>query len=120
MHFKIQTQHYQFGILFHSEIENDQQFLSYVKDCETIKYLSYLLINHLIRLVLILLVLTVTYERSFLVMKIVKSRLTKKRKDEFITKCLTTYIERKIAKKCDTNSIIHEIYNMKKRRVQLK
>lgn len=35
-------------------------------------------------------------------------------KDEFLTNYLITYIAKRIAKKFDTNSIIDEVYDMKK------
>ncbi|XP_057734502.1 inositol oxygenase 4-like [Arachis stenosperma] len=81
---------------------------------KTGKSFTYHLIDRLIRLVLTLPVLTVTIERSFSAMNIVKNRLRNKIEDEILTNCLLIYIE-KIAERFDTDSIINEFYDIKNR-----
>ena len=63
---------------------------------------------------------TVTTERSFSTMKIVKNRLRNQIEDEFLADCLITYIERKINKKFDTDSIVDEFYDKKERHAQFR
>ena len=62
--------------------------------------------DRLIRLVLTLPVSTVTTERVFFVMKIVKTRLRSKIDDEFLANSLITYIEKDTVKLFDDDSII--------------
>ena len=117
LHLRIQAQHYELDVPFHSELKD----LSTISElCQglvkTRKDLTYPLIDRLIRLVLTLPVSTATTERSFSAMKIVKNRLRNKMEDDFLVDCLITYIERRIAEKFDTDSIIDEFYDMKERR----
>ena len=60
---------------------------------------------------------TATTERSFLVMRIVKTRLRNKIEDEFLTDSLIMYIEREIEKKLSIESIVNEFRDMKECRV---
>jgi len=53
-------------------------------------------------------------------MKIVKNSLRNKMEDEFLADCLITYIERKINKKFDTDSIVDEFYDKKERHAQFR
>jgi hypothetical protein len=69
----------------------------------------------LIRLVLTLPVSTATTERAFSAMKVNKTRLRNKMEDEFLRNCLVLYIEREIAMKVTTESII-DVFSMVKKR----
>ena len=80
----------------------------------------YPLIDKLIRLALTLPVSTVTTERAFFVMKIVKTRLSNRMEDDFLASYLITYIENDIVRSFDVDSIIDEFADMKERRAQLK
>ncbi|TYH76979.1 hypothetical protein ES332_D04G122600v1 [Gossypium tomentosum] len=77
-------------------------------------------VDRLIRLILTLLVSTASSERAFSAMKIVKSRLCNKMKDEFLRSSLVVYIEKVIAEKFDINEIIDDFSEVKDRRVQFK
>ena len=83
---------------------------------ETNKSEVYYLINRLIRLILTLLVSTVTIERAFLVMKVVKNDLCNKMDNEFLTDCIVVYIERDNVEGFDCDSIIDDFYSLKNRR----
>jgi len=63
-------------------------------------------IDRLIRLVLTLPVSTATTERAFSAMKLLKTRLQNKMEDDFLRDCMIVYIEREIAMKFTTDSII--------------
>ncbi|KAL1349338.1 hypothetical protein AAHE18_07G149900 [Arachis hypogaea] len=114
--FKFQLQHYQHDIPNHlkgigtlSELCNKLQ--------ETGKSRTYHMVDRLIRLVLTLPVSTATTERAFSAMKIVKTRLRSKMADEFLADNLVIYIEKELAAIFDTNSIIDDFENRKKRRI---
>ena len=77
-------------------------------------------IDRLIRLVLTLPVSTVTMERAFSAMKLLKTRLRNKMEDDFLRDCMIVYIEREIAMKFTTDSIIDDLYAKKNRKVRLK
>ena len=53
-------------------------------------------------------------------MKIVKTRLRNRIKDDFLANYLIVYIEKKIAEKFTIDIIINDFYSMKERRAQLK
>ena len=77
-------------------------------------------IDRLIRLVLTLPVSTTTTERAFSAMKLLKTRLRNKMEDDFLRDCMIVYIEREIAMKFMTDSIIDDLYAKKNRKVRLK
>ncbi|XP_057760503.1 uncharacterized protein LOC130980872 [Arachis stenosperma] len=113
---KSQLQHYQHDIPNHlkgigtlSELCNKLQ--------ETGKSRTYHMVDRLIRLVLTLPMSTATTERAFSAMKIVKTRLQSKMADEFLADNLVIYIEKELAAIFDTNSIIDDFENRKKRRI---
>ncbi|XP_016200311.1 uncharacterized protein LOC107641330 [Arachis ipaensis] len=113
---KSQLQYYQHDIPNHlkgigtlSELCNKLQ--------ETGKSRTYHMVDRLIRLVLTLSVSTATTERAFSAMKIVKTRLRSKMADEFLADNLIIYIEKELAAIFDTNSIIDDFENRKKRRI---
>ena len=74
----------------------------------------------LIRLVLTLPVSTAMTEHAFSAMKLLKTRLRNKMEDDFLRDCMIIYIEREIAMKFTTDSIIDDLYAKKYRKVRLK
>ena len=73
------------------------------KMVEMKKNVSYPLVYSLVTLALILLVATVTVEKAFSTMNIIKNRLRNKLGDQWMNNCLVTYIEKYIFKaiKCE-------------------
>ena len=73
------------------------------KMVEMKKNVSYLLVYSLVTLILILLLATVTVERVFSAMNIIKNRLRNQIGDQWMNDCLLTYIEKYIFKtiKCE-------------------
>ncbi|XP_071687618.1 uncharacterized protein [Rutidosis leptorrhynchoides] len=86
---------------------------------ETGKHENYNMLDRLIRLILTLPVLTATTERAFSGMKICKNRLRNKMYDEFLADNLVVYIEREIAEKFNSESVIDEFKMLKGRRAEL-
>ena len=74
-------------------------------------------IDRLIRLVLTLPVFTATTERAFSDMKLLKTRLRNKMEDDFLRDCMIIYIEREIAMKFTTDSIIDDLYAKKNSKI---
>ncbi|KAF8396080.1 hypothetical protein HHK36_017692 [Tetracentron sinense] len=120
IHLRYELQHYERDIPQHPELRN---MLTISKLCQglvkTGKSVIYPLVDRLIRLVLTLPVSTATTERAFSAMKIVKTRLRNKMEDEFLADTLVVNIEKEIAEKFTTESIIEDFYSMKERRAQL-
>ena len=87
---------------------------------ETEKSTIYLLVDRLIRLILTFPVSTTTTERVFSAIKIVKTRLHNRMKDDFLVNYLIVYIEKEIAERFTIDMIIDDFYFMKERRAQLK
>ncbi|GAV80474.1 LOW QUALITY PROTEIN: Dimer_Tnp_hAT domain-containing protein, partial [Cephalotus follicularis] len=113
LHLRIQLQYYELDVPNHS-----------LKKLFTIAELShglvktekseiYHLVFRLIRLVLTLPVSTATTEMSFSAMKIVKTRLWNKMKNEYLVDYLVTYVEKRTAMQFSTDSIIDDFYDMK-------
>ncbi|KAH9747456.1 TTF-type domain-containing protein [Citrus sinensis] len=115
---KNQLEHYEYGVVQYAEFKN----LSTICDLSqwlvsTRKAKTFPLIYRRIFLVLTLPVSTVTSERSFSAMCIVKTRHRNKMEDEFLTDSLIMYIEREIAEKISIESIINEFRDIKERQV---
>ncbi|XP_071724717.1 uncharacterized protein [Rutidosis leptorrhynchoides] len=121
IHLKIQAQHYELDVPEHPEFRN---LVTISELCQVLtktrKSLTYPLIDRLIRLILTLPVSTATNKRSFSAMSLVKNRLRNKMEYEFLVDCLITYIEKKMIKEFDTDSIINEFADMKERCARLK
>jgi hypothetical protein len=81
---------------------------------------TYYLIDRLISLVLTLPVSTVITERTFLAMKIVKTRLRNKMEDEFLADNLVVYIERKISESFNSDLILDDLVSLRASRMQFK
>ncbi|XP_029128873.1 uncharacterized protein LOC114916403 [Cajanus cajan] len=69
----------------------------------------YYLIDRLLRLIMTLLVSTVTTERYFFAMKIIKTRLKNKMEADFLADSMIVYIERDIATSISSDSIIEHL-----------
>jgi hypothetical protein len=80
----------------------------------------YPLVDRLIRLLLTLPVSTATTERAFSAMKIVKTRLRNRMKDDFLANYLIVYIKKEIVERFTIDMIIDDFYSMKEQRAQLK
>ncbi|PWA46679.1 hypothetical protein CTI12_AA503670 [Artemisia annua] len=80
---------------------------------ETGKNSMYDLVERVCRLLLTLPVSTATTERGFSAMKIFKNRLRNKMSDENLANSMVIYIEKEIADKFDSESIIEEFKGLK-------
>ena len=83
------------------------------------KNVLYQLVYSLVILALILPVATVTVERAFSAMNIIKNRLRNWIGDQWMNDCLVTYIEKDIFKTIECEEIMQWFQNMKNRRGQL-
>ncbi|CAI8612369.1 unnamed protein product [Vicia faba] len=89
------------------------------KSVETKTHIIYPLLYKLLKLALILHVATTTVEQSFSTMKILKTRLRNRIGDEWMNKCLVTYIEKYVFCKIDNELIIQNFQNMGPHKGQL-
>ncbi|KAL5855458.1 hypothetical protein ACOSQ4_005260 [Xanthoceras sorbifolium] len=80
----------------------------------------YFLIDRLIRLVLTLPVSTVTTERAFSAMKLIKTSIRNKMEQEFLANSMVIYIEREIAETIDSDFVIDKFDILKNRKIRLK
>ena len=85
------------------------------KMIEMKKNVSYPLVYSLVTLALILLVTTITVERAFSAMNIIKNRLRNQIGEQWMNDCLVTYIEKNIFKTIKCEEIIQRFQNMKNR-----
>ena len=83
------------------------------KIVEMKKNISYPLVYSLVTLTLILLVATITIERVFSTMNIIKNRLCNQIGDQWMNDCLVTYIEKNIFKTIKCEEIMQRFQNMK-------
>ncbi|XP_050945517.1 uncharacterized protein LOC127150867 [Cucumis melo] len=79
----------------------------------------YLLVYQLLTLALILPVATVTIERTFSAMNVVKTRLRNRMEDQWMNDCLIAYIEKDLLDKLDNKLIMDRFQRMKTRKGQL-
>jgi len=86
---------------------------------ETRKYLSHPLVYRLLKLVLTLLIATVTVERCFSAMKIVKTTLRNRIGDQFLNDCLVCFVERELFDKVTNEIVIKRFQSMEKRKITL-
>ena len=86
---------------------------------KTKKHMVYPLVYLLVTLTLILPIATVTVERAFFAMNIVKNRLRDRMGDQWMTNNLIVYIEKDIFDCIDNDVIMQRFQNMKSRRGQL-
>ena len=85
------------------------------KMVEMKKNVSYPSVYSLVTLALILLVATVTVERTFSTMNIIKNRLRNQIGTQWMNDCLVTYIEKDIFKTIKCEEIMQRFQNMKNR-----
>lgn len=83
---------------------------------ETKKHLDYTLVYRLIKLILVLPVSTASVERAFSTMKIVKTRLRTKMKNDWLNDCLVTYIEKDVFESVSDEVVMNNFQEMKNRR----
>jgi hypothetical protein len=88
-------QHYELDVPNHPKLKNISSLVDLRQRLvETEKSIIYLLLDKLIRLILILFISTLTTERAFSAMKIVKTRLRNQTNDDFLVNYLIVYIEK--------------------------
>nr|XP_009597886.1 zinc finger MYM-type protein 1-like [Nicotiana tomentosiformis] len=86
---------------------------------KTKKHLNYPFVFRLVKFALLLPVATATVERTFSVMKLIKSELRNRMNDEFMSGYLVPYVERKIFNTIYDETIMNTFQEMKTRRGQL-
>ena len=82
---------------------------------ETNKHITFPLVYHLLKLVLILPVATASVERCFSAMNVVKKKLRYKMGDQFMSDCLICYVEKDIFSTI-TNDAVFNIFKAVKDR----
>ena len=115
---KAKVDHYEYNVVRHLDFKK----LSSISElCQwlvkTRKSLFYPYIYRLITLMLTLPVSTTTTKRAFSIMNIIKNRLHNKMEDDFLMDSMILYIEKEIAAKFGTESIIDDFRDLKERRV---
>jgi hypothetical protein len=90
-----------------------------VKMVETRKNILYPLVYRLITLALVLPVTTATVERVFSAMKIIKTDLRNRMRDDWMNDCMVVYIEREIFETIENEAILQRFQKMHNRRIQL-
>ncbi|PPD90623.1 hypothetical protein GOBAR_DD12448 [Gossypium barbadense] len=112
--------HYELDVCKHLDLRKISTLSELCKSLvESGKLVMYPLVDRLIRLLLTLLVSTAFPEHAFSTMKIVKTRLSSKMEDDFLSS-LVVYIEKEIVEKFDVNTIINDFSEVKDRKVQFK
>ncbi|KAK8274941.1 hypothetical protein V6Z12_D10G105300 [Gossypium hirsutum] len=112
--------HYELDVCKHLDLRKISTLSELCKSLvESGKLVMYPLVDRLIRLLLTLLVSTAFSEHAFSTMKIVKTRLSSKMEDDFLSS-LVVYIEKEIVEKFDVNKIINDFSEVKDRKVQFK
>ncbi|TYH49088.1 hypothetical protein ES332_D10G113000v1 [Gossypium tomentosum] len=112
--------HYELDVCKHLDLRKISTLSELCKSLvESGKLVMYPLVDRLIRLLLTLLVSTAFSEHAFSTMKIVKTRLSSKMEDDFLSS-LVVYIEKEIVEKIDVNKIINDFSEVKDRKVQFK
>ena len=121
MHLRFQLEHFELDIRRHPALQNVSTISELCQELmKTEKSMIYSLVDKLIRFVLILPISTATIERAFFDMKIVKTKLKNKIKDDYLGSYMITYIEKKIAQTFDDDSIIGEFCDIKEGQLQFK
>jgi hypothetical protein len=86
-----------------------------VKLVETKRHRVYDMVYLLLKLLLVLPVATVSVERVFSAMTLVKTKLRNKMSDSLLDDCLVTYIERDIFSEVDEDNIVDTFLSLRKR-----
>ncbi|XP_050285526.1 uncharacterized protein LOC126725069 [Quercus robur] len=109
---------YKYDVVQHSgfkNLKNISELCQWMVRTRKSEY--YLLIYRVVKLVLTLSVSTVTTERAFSTMNVIKTDLCNKMEDEFLLDAMMLFIERDIAAIISTDSIIDDFKDLKRRRV---
>ena len=86
---------------------------------ETNKHITFPLVYHLLKLVLILPVATAQVERCFSTMNVVKKKLRNKMGDEFMSDCLICYVEKDMFSTISNDQVFDIFKKMKNRQGKL-
>lgn len=86
---------------------------------ETNKHITFPLVFHLLKLVLILPVATASVERCFSAMNIVKKKLRNKMGDQFMSDCLICYVEKDLFSAITNDEVVGLFKKMKFREGKL-
>ncbi|XP_042387815.1 zinc finger MYM-type protein 1-like [Zingiber officinale] len=89
------------------------------KIVETLKNQAYPLVYHLIEMTLVLPVATASVERVFSAMKMIKTDLRNRMRDEWMNDSLVVYIEKDIFSTIENDQILQRFQKMKSRKMQL-
>lgn len=115
---RMELKHFEHNVVRHPEFK---QLGSISRLCqwlvETRKSETYFLVYRVVLLVVTLPVSTATTERAFSAMNIVKTRLRNKMEDEFLNDALVLLIEKEIAAKFSSDSIVDDFKDLKERRI---
>ncbi|XP_071913896.1 uncharacterized protein [Coffea arabica] len=119
LHLRTQLEFFQIEFFCNSQFQN----LSSLQElCQVLaktgKSMCCTLIDRLIRLILTLPISTVTTERAFSAIKIIKTCLRSGMEEDFLANSMIMYIEKEIARTFDINSIINDFDIIKSRRAQ--
>ncbi|XP_075473377.1 uncharacterized protein LOC142504388 [Primulina tabacum] len=113
--------HYKFDVPRHAQFQNLDSLHHLCQTlARTTKSVIYPLIDRLVRLVLTLPVSTATTERAFSGMKLIKTPLRNKMKNDLLANTMVVYIERDIALDIDTEFIINKFDVLKNCKIRLK
>jgi hAT family C-terminal dimerisation region len=116
-----QLPHFQLDICSHSNLKGLLSLADLTCGLvKTGKASIYPIIDRLLRLVITLPISTATTERAFSVMKLIKTRLRDKMRDDFLRYYMVVYIEKKIAEKFTSNEIINMYDLLDSSRIKLK
>ncbi|KAL5828314.1 hypothetical protein ACOSQ4_020111 [Xanthoceras sorbifolium] len=101
------------------ELKHYKLFVSQQQVFQKMSSHHFPLIDRLIRLILTLPVSTATTERAFSAMKLVKTGLRNKMDDKFLANYVVVYIEKEIAEKISSESIIDDFMSLREHPGQL-
>ncbi|CAN6565048.1 unnamed protein product [Malus baccata var. baccata] len=120
MNLPIQLDNYIHDMKMHSEFSSLRGIGDLAKELvKTGRFASYMLVYKLLTLTLVLPVATASVERVFSAMKIVKTPLRNKMRDQWLSDSMLVYIERDVFAFIDNEPIMRRFHDMKPRRQQL-
>ncbi|XP_024318915.1 zinc finger MYM-type protein 1-like isoform X1 [Brachypodium distachyon] len=116
-----QLPHFQLDVCNHPELKCMPSLADLtVGLAKTGKSDAYSMVDRLLRLVITLPVSTATTERAFSAMKLIKTRLRNKMRDDFLRHYMIVYIGKELAKKVTSDKIIDLFDELGSRRVKFK
>ncbi|KAM1978743.1 hypothetical protein ACFX16_015403 [Malus domestica] len=120
MNLPIQLDNYIHDMKMHSEFSSLRGITDLAKELvKTGRCESYMLVYKLLTLALVLPIATVSVERAFSAMKIVKTPLRNKMGDQWLSDSMLVYIEKDVFAFIDNEPIMRRFHDMKHRRQQL-